>query len=63
MLGRTAYLVDYEGDITKKYALEEQSNNTFRLEPAGVMTFEVHAAFVDGRDVSSTGLADALKSK
>jgi hypothetical protein len=58
----TAYLVDYEGDTTETYALEEEDNNTFKLEPAGLQTFEVHAKFLDGRDISYTVLTEVLES-
>lgn len=58
----TAYLVDYEGDTTETYALEEEGNNTFKLEPAGLQTFEVHAKFLDGRDISYTVLTEVLES-
>lgn len=48
----TAYLVDYEGDITE----------TQKLEPMGLKTFEVRARFSDGRDISYTVLTDILES-
>jgi hypothetical protein len=58
----TAYLVDYEGDITETYELEEEGNNTFKLEPMGLKTFEVHARFSNGRNISYTVLTDILES-
>lgn len=58
----TAYMVDYEGDITETYELEEEGNNTFKLEPMGLKTFEVHARFSNGRNISYTVLTDILES-
>lgn len=54
--------MDYEGNTTEIYALEEEGNNAFKLEPAGLKTFEVHAKFPDGRDIPYTVLADILGS-
>ena len=54
--------MDYKGNTTEIYALEEEGNNEFKLEPVGLKTFEVHAKFPDGRNISYTVLADILES-
>ena len=58
----SAYLVDYDADITESYPLRKINDNTFELTQIGIKTLEAVATFSEGLQISYTLLVDVKES-
>ena len=54
----TAFLVDYDADVTETYPLKKINDNTFEVTETGIKTLEAVATFADDIQVSYTLLVD-----
>jgi hypothetical protein len=54
----TAFLVDYDADVTEIYPLKKINDNIFEVTQTGIKTLEAVATFEDDTQVSYTLLVD-----
>ena len=58
----SAYLVDYDADVTESYPLKMINDDTFELTQTGIKTLEAVATFSEGLQISYTLLVDVKES-